>query len=103
MSKIISMELAARIWNAHREIAQGTKLRDDLAKAIADGDDPTPRDWTGRRRGYSLGVPSGESSERLLDVEPKLAVHVIDAHVAAKQKELQEACIAAAIALGVSA
>lgn len=101
MSGIISMELSHRIWSAHREIAVATKLRDELAEALRKGEDPTPLDGFGRRRNLSLGVPCGtDSSQRLYDVDPKLAVHVIDAHVASKQKDLAEACIAARIELG---
>lgn len=97
--KTLSMETASRIWNAHREIAVGQKLRDDMAKAIKDGEDPTPLDSWGRRQKLSLGVPCGENSSRMFDVDPKLAVCIIDGHIAAKEKELAEASIVARMEL----
>lgn len=89
---LISMELAHRIWLAHREIAVGTKLRDELLSKIDSGEDPTPIDEFGRRRNFQLGVPSGDHGHRLLNVEPALAVEIIDAHVAAQRSELAAAC-----------
>ncbi len=99
MSKVLSMETAQRIWNAHREIAVGQKLRNEMAKAIREGGDPTPIDSFGRRQKLSLGVPSGENSQRMFDVDARLAVHIIDAHIATKEKELVNASIAARIEL----
>lgn len=95
MTNIITMETAARIWGAHREIETAKKLLADIEGCLRRGDDPTPIDPFGRRRAYDLGVPSGDNSRRLLDVSPRLAVHVIRAHIAEKEKDLAEACVMA--------
>jgi hypothetical protein len=95
MTSTISMGAAYRIWTAHREIEVGEKLLADIAKTLAEGGDPSPYEPSGRhRRGYSLGVPSG-SGERILNVSPRLAAAVIEAHIAEKQRDLIEATIAA--------
>lgn len=99
MAKILSMELALRVWNAHREIQVATKLRDDMKKSIAKGEPITPLDSFGRRQGLRLGVPSGENCHQLFDVDPSIAIDVINAHITAKEKELVEASAAAAKSL----
>lgn len=78
----LSMEIALRIWTAHREIEAGKQLLSDIRAALKEG---------------QLGVPSGDNSHRLLDVSPRLAVHIIEAHIAEKQRELEEASIAARV------
>lgn len=100
MAANLSMETATRIWNAHREITVGENLRDEMKKALETGEDPNPRDGFGRRRNLQIGVPSGDNAHRLFDVEPSLAIHIIDAHIASKQAELAKASIAARIELG---
>jgi hypothetical protein len=96
---IISKEVARRIWAAHQEIEAAGRLLDDLRRSLARGEEPNPLDVFGRRRNYQLGVPSGENGHRLYDVEPTLAVYIIEAHIAAKQKDLAEACVIARIEL----
>src|SRR5262245_40806805 len=88
----ISMDLAHRIWTAHREIDVATKLLGDIEESLSRGEPPTPLDAFGRRRGYQLGVPSGDDRHRLFDVQPTLAREVIRAHIAAKMAELGAAC-----------
>lgn len=88
---MITKETAARIWNCYREIENGSKLLSDMQQAQKDGTDPNPRDTWGRHRCLQLGVPSGENSHRLFDVQPKLAQSVIRAHIAEKERELAEA------------
>jgi hypothetical protein len=97
---MITLETAARIWNCHREIQVGGKLLANMEKAIEEGEDPNPRDAFGRQRNLHLGVPSGENSSQLYDVAPKLALSVIRAHIAEKQRELVEANEQARLELG---
>jgi hypothetical protein len=99
----ISKETAGRIWTCYHEIEMGTKLIKDMSESIERGEDPNPRDTWGRRRCLQLGVPSGESAHRLLDVQPKLALSIIRAHLADKQRELVESFEQARIELGEAA
>lgn len=62
-----------------------------MKEALQRGQDPNPRDPFGRQRNLQLGIPSGEHSQRLFDVAPRLAISVIRAHIAEKQRELAEA------------
>jgi hypothetical protein len=96
---MITMDTAHKIWSAHREIEVGKKLQAEIEKAIKDGTDPTPIDPFSRRRNFQLGVPSGDSSHRLFDLSPQLAIHIIEAHIANKQRELAEACVIAKLDL----
>ena len=96
---MISQETAGRIWNAYREIQMGEKLLADMAAALKEGRDPNPRDAFGRQRNLTLGVPSGDHSERMLDVAPRLAIAVINGHIAEKKLELAQANEAARIEL----
>lgn len=97
---MISMALAHRIWLAHREIEVATKLRGELLEKIDSGVDPTPLDEFGRRRNFQLGVPSGDNGHRLFNVEPALAVEIIDAHIDAQKQDLADACAEAKTILG---
>lgn len=96
---MITKETAAKIWTAHQQIEKAHEMKEKIEEANKWGKDPTPIDNFGRKRGYSLGVPSGDSGERLLSVDPGIVPHIIDAHVAVKRKELEEACVMARIEL----
>ncbi len=98
----ISMETASRIWHAHREITVARDLLADIEKAMAEGKPPTPIDISGRLRGYQLGVPSGDSGQRLFNVAPSLAKQVIEAHIAHQHQELVQLCTAARVELGIA-
>lgn len=92
---MVTKETAEMIWNAYREIASAQKLLADMedARKKQGGDPhaPTLRDAFGRTRNLQLGIPSGEHSHRLFDVNPALAESVIRAHIATKRAELAEA------------
>jgi hypothetical protein len=98
--KTVSMDVAYRIWSAHREIEVAQKLYDEMKGELERGANPTPRDVFGRRRNLSLGVPSGNDGQRLFDVSPRLALSIIEAHIAEKRHELTEASIAARVEMG---
>lgn len=97
-SKTVSMEVAHRIWCAHREIKVASKMLDEIRETLKTGSLETPRDVFGRsHRNFEMGVPHGEAGHRLFDVSPRLALSVIGAHIAEKQRELTEASIAARV------
>ena len=89
---MITQETAGKIWNAYREIEVSEKLLSDMAEAarVFDNDvrRETVKDAFGRRRQLTLGIPNGDSSQRILDVDPGLAKCVIVAHIAEKRTEL---------------
>lgn len=99
MSRTITMETAASVWKAHREIETATKLLAELRDKKKFGDDPNPLDAFGRHRPYTLGVPHGGNGHQLVDLSPELALHIIEAHITRKQTELVEACVRAALEL----
>lgn len=85
---MITKQTAFELWVAYDEIAKGEKLIVDLEEQRARGETMNLRDGFGRPRSLQLGVPNGESSQRLFDVQPALALAVISAHVAQKRAEL---------------
>jgi hypothetical protein len=86
---LISRQTAQDLWLAYDEIAKGEKLVADMEQALKDGSAPTPRDPFGRVRQLQLGVPQSDTSTRLFDVAPRLAISVIKAHVAEKRAVLE--------------
>lgn len=92
---MITRETAERIWIAYREIEAGEKLLADMAEIRKnerfDKYAPTLKDAFGARRQLQLGIPSGESGHRILDVSPVLAEACIRAHIEKKRLELVEA------------
>ncbi len=95
LSNVISQETAGRIWNCYREMHAAEKLlqeMDETAKRYErDVRSETVRDAFGRHGNLTLGVPTGDACQRILDVAPSLARSVILAHVANKKAELAEA------------
>lgn len=101
---MITKETCQLIWSAYREIEAGEKLLADMedirSRENLDKHAETLRDHFGKRRHLQLGIPSGESSHRILDVSPVLAESVIRAHIANKRAELAQAQERARIELG---
>jgi hypothetical protein len=85
---MITKNTAYDIWIAYDEITKAEKLLTDLEELTKDDHEMNLRDCFGRQRGLQLGIPSGENGHRLFDVNPKLAVQVIKAHIANKTSEL---------------
>jgi hypothetical protein len=95
------MDLARRIWEAHREIEVSHKLLADIAEQAKRGEDHlTSPDHFGRQHAnYQLGVPSGLSGHRLFNVAPQLAAQIIAAHIEEMQSDLSDACVLARMEL----
>jgi len=82
---MIKQQTAMDIALAYREIEAAEGLRSDVEAAMARHamDQVDIRDAFGRRQdGLQLGVPSGQNGHRLFNVPWKLALPIIDAHLA---------------------
>ncbi len=89
---MITKETAIRIYSCFREIEAATGLLAEMEENIKQHkDDINLRDPFGRKRCLELGVPMGNDSHRLFQVQPSLAFSVIRAHIAHKEAELKEA------------
>ena len=86
---MIDKDLAYRIWSCHREIEVSNDLVKKMTEELHGEEIPDLRDSFGRRRNLQLGIPSGENCHRLFDVDVKLALAVIRAHIANKTQELE--------------
>lgn len=100
---MISKATASALWCAYDEIDKAESLIKEMEGRMKEGKDPNPRDPFGRRGNLQLGVPSCESSHRLYDVAPKLAMSVIRAHIASKKAELAIVNEQARLELGAEA
>jgi hypothetical protein len=84
----LSKQLVHDIWLAHDEVEKAEKMLGEVEELLKSGEQLNLRDAFGRRRSFQFGIPSGESSHRLYDVHPSLALQVIKAHIATKRAEL---------------
>ena len=86
---MISRETATDIALAYREIEVAEGLLKDVRDTMGRAKAVDIRDAFGRvQHGLQLGVPSGESSQRLFNVPYPLAVPVIEAHIAQLRAKL---------------
>lgn len=86
---MISPETARAIAYAHREIEVAEKLLADITESLSRRTAPDIRDAFGRlQHGLQLGVPSGETGQRLFNVEWSLAKPVIEAHIANQRAQV---------------
>ena len=103
--RTLTMETIGAVYHAMREIETGEKLLADIKeirdRQVLDKYAPTLKDAFGERRHLQLGIPSGQSAHRLLDVSPVLAESVIRAHIENKRAELASANERARIELGL--
>lgn len=92
---MITQETAGKIWDCYREIAAGEQLLTDMEASAKeyrhDVRASSLKDAFGKRRHLQLGVPTSDSSHRILDVAPDLAKSVIHAHIANMRARLAEA------------
>lgn len=86
---MITFQTAYDIANAHQEIERAENLLKETQEALSRRQQPDIRDAFGRRHGgLQLGVPSGENSQRLYQVEWNLCVPVLKAHIGSMQAKL---------------
>lgn len=90
---MISRDTAARIAYAYDEIKAASDLLAIIEEGAKCGEPPDFRDSFGRRRhDLQLGVPSGETGHRILQLSPKLAAIIIKAHLDNKKREIEALC-----------
>lgn len=79
---MITFQTAYDIANTHQEIERAEKLLKDTQEALSRRQQPDVRDAFGRSQpGLQLGVPSGDNSVRLYQVDWSLCVPVLTAHI----------------------
>lgn len=88
---MVTKETASKIWSCYHDIENGEKLLAEMAKELDRDRDPNPRDAFGTRRPLTLGIPTSSSAERLIGIQPKLAMSIIRQHIETKKRELSEA------------
>lgn len=86
---MISFQTAYDIATAHQEIERAEKLLKETQEALSRRQQPDIRDAFGRHQGgLQLGIPSGENSHRLYQVEWNLCIPVLKAHIGQMQAKL---------------
>ena len=80
---MITKNTATDIALAYREIETAEKLLAEITESFSRREPPDVRDAFGRlQNGLQLGVPNGESGQRLFHVPWTLAKPIIEAHIA---------------------
>jgi len=86
---MITFKTAYDIATAHHEIERAEKLLKDTQDALDRRAQPDIRDAFGRHQaGLQLGIPSGENSTRLYQVEWSLCIPVLTAHIGQMRAKL---------------
>ena len=80
---MITKQTATDIALAYREIETAEKLLGEIEEALRRREAPDIHDAFGRHQdGLQLGVPTGQSGNRLFNVPWTLAKPIIEAHIA---------------------
>ena len=80
---MISKQTAMDIALSYREIETAEQLLAQIMEALRRHEMPDIRDAFGRPQGgLELGVPSGQGSHRMFNVQWNLARPIIEAHIA---------------------
>lgn len=90
---MITKETCVKIWNCYNEMDKAKKLISDMAETLKEDEDkltPTFENAFGEKRGLQLGVPSGQSSHYLFNVNTDLSVKIIEQHIMQNEKRLEE-------------
>jgi len=90
---MITKEVARKIYNCYTEIEQGEKMIETLKQSINEqGEYELKEDWTGRKRGLNLNIPSGESSGSysVHQVPLKVGLDAIKTHIENQKIELDK-------------
>lgn len=98
---LISKHTATDIALTYREIETAEALLKKIDEACRTRTVPDLRDHFGRPAGgLQLGVPSGDSSQRMFDVPWGIAKPVIETHIAHQRAKLAMLCVTARTELG---
>lgn len=89
---MISRDTAAQIAYAYDEIKAAKEIMAVIEEGAKRGIPPDFRDTFGNRRNLQLGVPSGSTGHRLMDVSYKLAKIIIKAHIREKEAQIEALC-----------
>lgn len=86
---MISFQTAYDLAAAHKEIEKAETLLKEVQGALSRRGAPEIRDAFGRQHGgLQLGVPSGQNSNTLYQVEWSLCVPVLTAHIGQMRAKL---------------
>ena len=100
---MITKATAAKIWNAYQEIDNAKKLIVEIDEVNQkQAREQNPRDESGGRRGYEMGVPCSSGGHRIFQVRPDMGNLIIQEHIKDKEKELVELEVLARQELGLN-
>ena len=85
---MINKETAAKIFNCHNQIEHSKILLEEMKKCKLETGEVKLEDAFGGRRDLELGVPSGRSGHRILNVEWSLGMKIIKQHIKDQKKLL---------------
>lgn len=85
---MITQEVAKLIYLAYREIEEGTKMIEELKKALNEKGEFEIKDNWGNTRGLELHLPTSMSGATIKRVPFHIALDVITEHIENQKEEL---------------
>jgi hypothetical protein len=87
---MLTQKTAAALHNCHQQIMNAENLLAEMRKTLERNNEVDLIDAFGRHRhSLQLGVPSSKSSHTIFNVDPDLAMVIIDAQVMKYKAQLQ--------------
>lgn len=86
---MITQKTAAALHNCHQQIINSEKLIADVKSALDRAEPTRLIDAFGRRCTIEMGIPSGGSGHRILNVDNDLALLVIEAQIEKYKSQLK--------------
>lgn len=96
---MITKDTAQKIWSAYNQIEEANKIITTMKDEIAKTGSHESADWTGRKAGLELGIPSSGGGHRILQVRVDLGLSIIESHIEDQQNKLRELMAYATIEL----
>jgi hypothetical protein len=96
---MITKETAQKIWGAYSQIEEANKIISTMKEEIEKSGTHFKEDWTGRRAGLEMGIPSSGGGHRILQVRVDLGLSIIESHIEDQHNKLRELMAYATIEL----
>jgi hypothetical protein len=96
---MITKETAQKIWSAYNQIEEANNIISTMKEEISKTGKHESPDWTGRKGGLEMGIPSMGGGHRILQVRVDLGLQIIECHIEEQQNKLRELMAYATIEL----
>jgi len=90
---MITKETCVKIWNCWQQIDNSETLLKNMAEKLIKDKEKTPptlHNAFGENVGLQLGIPSGNETYRLYNINLELSTKVIETHIEEQKRKLKE-------------